>query len=268
MNKKANISSYSFVTFILILLLSLGNLSSHGQVLFGPKVGARASWVNFEVNNNDLKSKWVYGYSAGLASAFKVRNRFFLHADLMYTRKGKEIKGEADPALLNKAVYHYLSLPIIYRVDFKGSISGVDFKWFAGLGPNIDYWWKGRGNLTSSELDENDIEELEYHIAFDFDPDLPEQDVQYVEDVNRVQLGLLFAVGAVFEPLPNQVFLVEARFEWGHSYLAKGFGLYDNLLEYQDDMRARNQGIQISFSYLFDTQISNRKKGKSTIKNR
>ncbi len=32
----------------------------------------------------------------------------------------------------------------------------------------------------------------------------------------------------------------------------------------QEDLKTRNQGIQLSVSYLFDTKIADRKKGKST----
>ncbi|MTI19445.1 hypothetical protein E1176_00275, partial [Fulvivirga sp. RKSG066] len=178
----------------------------------------------------------------GFTTAFKVRNRFFLQADFTYTRKGKKVEGKEDPALENRAVYHYFNVPIIYRIDFKSQFQGSEFKWFLGVGPNVNYWWKGNGTLKSSELDENDIGKLEYKVDFDFDPELPDFEKQYIEAPNRVQLGVIFASGLVFEPVPKQTIIVEARFEWGHSYLGEGKGIFADILAYEDDFRARNFG--------------------------
>jgi len=249
----------------LILLLGLSNRPLYSQILIGPKIGGRMSWVNFDEPAKDIyKARPVFGYSGGIATAFNVRKRFFLQVDFMYTRKGKRIKGVDDPRLSNKAVYHYLNVPIIYRVDFKSNVEGIEFKWFMGAGPNVSYWWKGNGTLTSSELDENDIDKLDYEVSFDYDPDLTDANKLYAENINRVQFGLLFAAGLVFEPAPHQSLVVELRYEWGHSYLADDQGRYRGVLGYKDDLRARNQGLQLSISYLFDTMIAQRKKGKST----
>jgi len=265
MKLKAN-SPHIRLFLLLILFLALGNHYSDAQILIGTKVGARMTWLSFEDDARDefFESKPHFGYSGGLATAFKVKKRFFLHVDFMYTRKGKRIKGKDDPALNNEAVYHYFSVPILYRVDFKSQIKGTEFKWFAGVGPNIDYWWKGKGSISSSELEEDDIDKMNYKLDFDYDPSLPEDEVLYVEGPNRLQFGLMFAAGLVFEPVPKQTVIVEFRFEWGHSFLAKGSSSYSNLRGYQDDFQARNQGLQLSVSYLFDTNISQRKKGKST----
>jgi hypothetical protein len=87
-----------------------------------------------------------------------------------------------------------------------------------------------------------------------------------VKDPNRMQLGLNIAAGFVFEPMGYQKFMVLFRYELGHSFLSR---TTDGVLVpviYQEPMRVRNHGLRISLSYLIDTKVSERKKGKSTIK--
>ncbi|MEQ8475820.1 outer membrane beta-barrel protein [Fulvivirga sp.] len=264
-NKGVFIISRSFLIVFFSILYGINE--SYSQLLVGARVGGGVSWVKHEtdLNKDEFTSKPVLAYNVGLATAIKVRNRFFLQTDILYARKGKYIEGVDDPNLENKASYHYLSVPIIYRVDFKGAISDLDFKWYVGAGPIINYWMSGKGTLKSSELDENDIDVLDYGLEFNYDPDLPE-DMLYIVEPNRFQFGLLFSAGTVFEPLPNNYIVVEARLELGHSYLADGQGEFPDVLGYVDDLRVRSKSLQLSVSYLFDTQISKRKKGKSNYK--
>jgi hypothetical protein len=74
------------------------------------------------------------------------------------------------------------------------------------------------------------------------------------------------AAGFVFEPMGYQKFLLLFRYELGHSFMSRTTnGVFEPVF-YQDDMRIRNHGLRISLSYLIDTKIAERKKGKSTIK--
>jgi hypothetical protein len=268
MKQKTNYTVYR-LSLLLILILLYGNHFVSAQVLVGGKLGGGISWSTFEDKSykDFYASEPVFGYNVSISTASKVRKRFYLHVDLGYSRRGKKIKGIDDPALKNKAVYHYFNLPIIYRVDFKSTIKGTDFKWFLGAGPNINYWWKGMGTLRSSELDEIDIEVLDYKVEFGLDPNFPDADRLYIEDPNRFQFGLLLSAGLVFEPQSDQFILVELRFEWGNTYLAKGEGVFPNVQAYKDDLRVRTNALLLSVSYLFDTKISEKKKGKSNYKN-
>lgn len=240
------------------------------QILVGPKVGAQLSWTNFDNKDNreffDVKP--LPGFNAGLVVAFKVKERFYLHTEYLYSRKGKIIGGKADPALENKAIYHHFDVPILFRLDFKGSIGESKvFKWFAMAGPNISYWLSGSGELQSGELLENDIEALNYDVVFGLDPDNIESGKQYVTDVNRLQLGLNLGVGLEFEPKKGHSFIIDLRYEIGHSLIGRSDSSFlPDLLGYEDDLKARNTGIRFNIAYLIDTKIEERKKGKTTFK--
>lgn len=243
---------------------------SRAQLLIGPRAGAQISWVSFD--DQDYKDlydvKFLPGYVAGFTLAFEVKERFYLQTDFVYSRKGKILEGNVDPQLTYRSINHYIELPIVYRMDFKGSLGKNQvYKWFVGLGPHVSYWWKGNGTMKSSELSENRIQELEFKVKFNKNLEEAAFDELVVPKANRVQLGINFATGVVFEPAGGSIIVVDLRFMLGHSYQSKeDLAHFPDLVEFADPVRSRNMALRLGVSYLFDTKISQRKKGKSTGK--
>lgn len=253
------------------------SFDSLGQILIGPRIGGQMSWVSYD-DDSQIKEHYdiepLYGYFGGFTVAFRVRERFFLQTDFIYSRKGKVIEGtddasKSDPLLEYRSITHHFDVPIIYRMDFKGSFGdNLAFKYFVGLGPNISYWWKGNGTMKSGELIENHIEELEYDVKFGNSGENQDPSVLVVQDANRVQLGINFATGLVLEPAGGGVYVVDFRFELGHSYLYKDAPAQFTDITFTDPAKGRNMGFRLGVAYLLDTKISQRKKGKSTGRNR
>jgi len=252
--KKYLISLKATSTCLLLLTLLAFNIEQlNAQLLIGPKAGARISWLQYEdFAEEDFESKPSFGYSAGVTAALKVQKRFSLHLDVMYTQKGKKIDGITGPSFKNYAKYHYLNTPIIYKLDFKKALGDRSFKWYVGAGPNVNFWLGGNGTLESTELREDAIETLNYKIFFDSKPANPKYGGLYFEEANRVQFGLIISTGIVLEPIPGQALMIDFRYEWGHSYLAKDQGRFTNVIAYKDNLTARNQAFQLSVSYVFD----------------
>lgn len=258
------------IILIVLFYLSVAfnqNNNVFAQLLVGAEIGAHANWIRFDdkQDKEELKSRVLPGYTVGFTSMLQVEKRFFLQASLIYSRKGKMITSNLDPALKNKAVNHYIDLPIAYKIYFKRQGAGKEFKVHVGFGPNLSYWLKSKGTIHSSELLENDIDKLDYKVEFNYDSKLPDQNKMYVQDVNRLQLGLNITTGFLFEPQNGAIMLVDLRYEMGGSFMAKNNqGQVSGILDYYDPMRIRNNLLHLSFSYLIDTKISERKKGKST----
>jgi hypothetical protein len=162
----------------------------------------------------------------------------------------------------HEAKYKYIEIPLVYAVDFKGTVGNNKvYKWYFGAGPNLSYWLSGKGWFSSSPLMESNIDRLDYDIAFRKDPEELAMD-----EMNRIQLGLNLATGIVFEPMENQKLMLNVRYEIGHSYMSRtSDGIFAATFE-RDDMRIRSHGLRLSLSYMIDLRIENRKKGKSTIK--
>ncbi|GAA5037383.1 hypothetical protein GCM10011506_33630 [Marivirga lumbricoides] len=239
---------------LLITFLSVFNSQLlNAQILIGPKAGARFSWLKYEdFAKDEYKKKPVFGYSAGITTAFKVKKRFLLQLDIMYAQSGKKIEGITDPSLENHAKYHYLNTPIVYKLDFKETLGNRSFKWYVGAGPNVNFWLGGKGTLESVELREENIERLDYKIIFDSIPASPEYGGLYIKEPNKIQVGLIVSTGLVLEPSPGQSLMIDFRYEWGHSYMAREEGRFANVIAYEDNVRARTHALQISVCYVFD----------------
>jgi hypothetical protein len=254
---------------LLFLLFGLLSVNVPAQILIGPAVGPNFSWTNFD--DEDLKDIYsvrpVAGFHAGVMVQFRVQKRFFLNTSLIYSTKGKIAKSELDPLFRNQVTYQYIEMPILYTAEFKGTVGGNrEYKWYFGVGPNVSYWLGGKGKMISSDLNELTIDELPYKIVFGKEPEDTGDDEMSVKDPNRMQLGLNIAAGFVFEPMGYQKFMLLFRYELGHSFLSRTTdGVFPSII-YEEPMRVRNHGLRISLSYLIDTKISERKKGKSTIK--
>jgi hypothetical protein len=268
--KKKYLSTTKGITIsVLIAVLYLFNISNiKAQIFIGAKAGARTSWLEYDdFAAEDYEKSLFFGFSAGLTGAIKVQKRFMLQLDIMYAQNGKKVSGITDPSLQNDAKYHYLNTPIVYKLDFNGSIADRPFQWHVGAGPNVNFWLGGKGLLKSVELEEESIDELEYKIIFDAVPANPEFGGLYYNDFNRVQVGLIVATGLVLEPLPGQLLMIDFRYEWGHSYIAREKGRFTNVSAYRDDLTARNQAIQISVAYAFDIINKGKKEKKIYYKN-
>lgn len=242
------------------------SLPAYSQLLVGPEIGVNYSWTSLRDDdlNERFRMKPVPGFHAGGRVAFKVRNRFFLHASLLYATKGRIVTGKMDPMLKSTSTYSYIDMPINYTVDFRGKLKGKEFKYFLGIGPNVSYWLGGKGKFFSSELEENNQDQISYKVKFGSSEDEGAAGRLSVSRANRLQLGLNLIAGTVFEPAYKQRIIFSVRYELGHSYLAKEDGeLID--LYFEEPLKSRNTGFRISVAYLIDLKTEERKKGKSTI---
>ncbi len=261
-------------TPLLLLLLFLATTTLSAQVYIGPVAGGSLSWTKFDDDkyNDAYDVQARPGWHAGANISLKVRKRFFLHTSILYATKGRKLTGLQDQLLTNTARYDYVEMPIVYAVDFKAQLgNGKQFKYYFGIGPNVSYWLGGKGTLYNSDLAESGDyaeRELAYRVVFRGEDEAPGPDEMNVADPNRVQLGLNLATGAVLEPLPHQRVLVMLRYELGHSFLSRTSNGEFAPTYFEDVLQARNKGVRLSVSYMIDLRTEDRKRGKSTIKNK
>ena len=245
-----------------VLFLFLFN-HAQAQLLVGTNAGIKMGWQSYDDFDTELYRKQPsIGFSGGFSSALKVQKRFLLQLDLSYLQQRKRVVGVNPGIVDNIGIYHYISTPITYKMEFQSGIFGGNFKWIVGAGPNMNWWIAGNGRLKSVELEEMNIAVSRYKVAFQpYDEGNGESNTLYVGEPNRLQLGLNFTGGILIEPGGGHNLLVEFRFDWGHSYLAKSSGIFEDVIAYEDDLRGRPNAIQLSVTYLFDV-ISKGKKEK------
>lgn len=253
---------------LVLLFVVTSSFSLNAQILVGPLIGGQTTWVVYD--DKDLNDKVLpsFGFHVGGNLSFRVQKRFFLHTSLIYSQKARTVKRDNDPNLNDHLRNNFIEMPIVYTVEFKGNVgkSNKEFKWYLGAGPNISYWMGGRGRISSSDLMEANIDQLKYKMVFNKSFEEQKDNEMNVNEPNRMQLGLNLSAGIVFEPLPDQKYMLTARYELGHSFYGDNEnGTLKQTIEYSAIMRVRNQGIWISLAYLIDLKTDQRKRGKSTI---
>jgi hypothetical protein len=267
------VRSFLFTTLIVSIL---GCSDSHAQVLVGPVIGGQLGWVTFKEkeNRNLYSSKPGFTFNAGASVSFRMSKTVFLHTTLLYSQKNKNLSGNLDPKFSNKAKLNFIDMPISFTKEVKMRFGkGKYYNLYFGAGPTVSYWLGGKGTLKNSELNENTINppnyDLPYTITFENNPEEIPLGKLNVTDANRIQLGLNFTAGVVFEPMRAQRFMFTLRYELGHSYFSQNtdgdYGLA-GVLFYEDDMQSRPQSAGASLFYFIDLKTEDRKKGKSTSK--
>jgi len=129
---------------------------------------------------------------------------------------------------------------------------------------------KGTCTLETPTLHEFLIYEIDYDLTFNDANTQSSPDQINVPDANRIQLGLNITAGVVFEPVRYQKVMVMLRYTFGHSRYSRADSdvVLEQVSDYEESFRVRNQGFRLSLAYLFDLRTDQRKRGKSTIDRR
>jgi hypothetical protein len=208
----------------------------------------------------------------------RMKEKYSLHVQLLYSKKTKVVYGELDPNFRNRLTNNYLELPITYTIEFKRLVGETQagmtksFNWFLGAGPTVSYWMGGKGNLKSSNLIEDlQFTGLDYKVAFGADAATLETqtDLLNVTRANRLQFSINFAGGIIVEPAGFQKIILTASLELGQSFIAKeNNGFFSGSNVDLDPQRAKFHSLRFSVGYVLDMKLESRQRGKSTIKNK
>ncbi|HZB12922.1 MAG TPA: porin family protein [Chryseolinea sp.] len=245
-------------------------MTSAQIIRVGAKAGPQLSWfaVDDPKYNTVATVRPTVGFHAGLVLAFKVKDRYFLNTELLYSQKGKNAVGKIDPNLNDKVVYQHIDIPVLFSMHFKGKLAKTrQFKWYVNAGPTTSYWLGGKGVIESGDLIENGLSQLKYKIAFGTRPDHNNPDILYLKDVKRLQFGMSIGGGLLLEPANKQKVMIDFRYEIGHTRIGTPESSQFMVpADYQDSLKGRNKGIRLSLVYLFEftSDHKERNKGKST----
>lgn len=200
------------------------------------------------------QSDYHIGGNIGAAITFPVMAPFSLHAELLYTMKGKSLT-IPDASIENTARYSYIEMPIMMRIEIWPQEAV-----FLGIGPNLSYWVGGTGKLDDLETP---AEFTKYDIYFG---DNGNPDDLRVTDPNRLQLGLLFGIGKRFELQDDRKLIIEMRFEMGHSFLGTEDGAYLESLDFNDNLESKYRLLSLNLGYFWSFHKKSKRKRSSTYK--
>lgn len=262
------------VCYLVWIMSMMASAPIYSQIMqFGAKGGAQYSWMRSDDPEfrKQVKIRPTPGFNAGFVLSFKVKDRYFLHSEYLFSTKGKIIRGRIDKVLEDRITYNYIDVPLLYNIHFKGGLGSTrKFKWYVGAGPLFSYWLGGKGWIHSDEFNENSFPPFAYKIRFgERGEDVGEYDIIYVKDVNRFQLGFTLGGGILLEPSNGGKVMIDLRGELGHTWMGSSTSAdYVLPVTYDDNLKARNMGLRFSVMYLFERNMDKkvRNKGKSNLK--
>lgn len=258
---------------VLTGIFAVMTLPLYSQFLhYGVKGGPQMTWMTADDKSfRDLVQIHPrVGYNAGFVLSFKVKDRYFLHTEYIYSTKGKRVRGKIDKMLEDNVTYNYIEIPMLYNIHFRGSLgNSKQFKWYAGAGPLFSYWLGGKGWINSDEFAENNFSPFKYVIRFgERGEDIGETDAIYMRDVKRFQLGFNLGGGIMLEPANSGKMMFDVRLDIGHTWMGTPSSAdYVLPVTYDDNLKGRNMALRFSVMYLFERNMDKkvRNKGKSNV---
>ncbi|MEM8966038.1 MAG: outer membrane beta-barrel protein [Bacteroidota bacterium] len=246
--------------YIVLFILSV-HVAQAQKLQVGP-VGsvflAQPVFDNVEIAENN-RGIWAPGGGIGISTNFIANDVFSLSTELLYYHQRKSVEGN-DGVTFFQETHDFIKLPISFQYAHPVGYSKVH----VFVGPVANYWISGRGEALVPELVEDDLEgALRYVIAYD---GIPKNDRFVVSDPNRWQLGIQIGAGATF-PVQQNHLKVDARFEWGHTNMARPGSTYSPFVFYDISLDHTFHTFSLSCAYLFSFDLFKiTHKGKSTNK--
>ncbi|MFC2124787.1 hypothetical protein ACFLU5_08250 [Bacteroidota bacterium] len=237
---------------------------SYSQFLSGPKGSIHAYTAHYgDKDVQDIYNPKInIGYKAGISSIFPLSDHFSLGWDVLFSRRGRNVKmGESQWRL--EEIHNFLEFPVLLNIKFDtrtyelGPFKRLGpFTGYFGIGPNMSYWFGGKGYLNTGGIGNN------YKLQFsEFGGDF---ETLYILDANRFQWGMDLALG-FFSPMSNNSqLLTEFRLTLGHTYMGGEESTYMPILGFEDNLEANYRLLSLSFGYLFYLDPGQLLKGKST----
>ncbi|MCZ6521041.1 MAG: outer membrane beta-barrel protein [Bacteroidetes bacterium] len=237
---------------------------SQGQFAIGPRIGfhLNKTVIAEKDERENFENSFKPGYEIGAKMAYILTKRFTFQSEIYYSRKSRKWK-ILDAELKHEAVYHHLDFPLLLRLNiYKQTEVVSQNQYYLKVGPNFSYWLGGSGTLSGGELETFG----DYNYKIVFGENKGEDNIMYIEDANRLQVGFDLGAGALFQIIPNQFINVELSYILGHTFLGERESAQTKLLTFSDNLRASHRLFSISLAYLFGFDLGTQKAKQSSSK--
>jgi opacity protein-like surface antigen len=230
------------------------------QFFVGVKGGLQYYTSRFaeEDTRERLDSGGKLGYKFGGTVIFPLAENFSFGSEYYYSRKGRKYFYEETTK--NDARYNFIEFSAYIRKGYKITFKKDTYpgNWFFNVGPNVMYWINGSGTIS-------DAAEIDYDVIFS-EPQDSDYRKNYISGNNRWLFGLDFGTGFSFQTSGKESVTIELRYTHGQTFLGGENSSVINMLGFEDDLRTQYRVLNLSIAYLFDVNLKNLRKGKSTIK--
>jgi hypothetical protein len=244
------LKGFSIFKYVISVAVLIGITSrSSAQTFLGLKAGANATRISFdnEVYKDFYDTNFKPGFTVGGVFLMENKEKYGLNVEFLYSVKGKSVDSYANDYLSNRANYHYLDFPILFRMKFNES----KLRWFLQLGPEVSYWLSGNGEFEVYEPDRDVITKYKYTINFG-ELKSSSDYLNMPEGSNRLQLGLAIGGGCSWKLDRGNYLLLDVRYTFGHTFMGPYEGSSIPNIGLVDNMEHTNNVASVSLVYYFD----------------
>lgn len=255
---------------ILLFILFFTAFAAQAQYWFGPTVGfhlADHSYLSSTYDTDSFKISPNLNFHAGASFTYTANNTYSVYGELLYERIGKRVKNITGVTLPadSKSQYHFISTPIMLRVNFR--FGGSPVSAYVGGGTKLSYWLGGNGEIELQQFEEEfgeDESVLEYRMVYK-QRKSSNKKLAFI-DANRLQYSLQLGGGLNFDIVNESRIFLDFRFTFGHSNM--GFNGSPNFEwdDYYENFEYRHHLYALSVGYILQYNAQLARKGKSTIK--
>ncbi len=255
-----------YLIIFLAAFVCFGKLQAQ-KFSLGAKAGLLMAYPNFAnaLDHQNTTSMIKPGFSIAGLIIFPLKRKYAFVSEVGFTQQGRAISFTTIGSHKNISTYNFIELSMGIRKTFRLKIKeNIPTNWFVNFGPNINYWLSGRGRIDT----EFGITQ-KYTMVFDKPPGTA-YDKMYINNENRWLFGLNLGVGFTATTKKNQRLLTELRLTWGQTYLGNSQSASWNNLVFQgqQSLKFNLKVLNFSVGYIFDKDLRDSKKGKSTIRKR
>lgn len=253
-----------FTVFLLIFFFSLTRIGKAQSFSLGVKAGplVSRSVIADKYDRDFFSQRTKLGFMAAGLIIFPMKDNYSFETEAGVSQRGRKILSN-DDTWTNNATYYFADASMMLRKSFPFYLrKNVPSKWFVNVGPNVSYWYSGKGEIGINSF-------TKYEVVFGPMPEQPpgtgpDFDKMYLDNVNRWLFGINFGVGFVAPLKRSQKLLTELRFTSGHTFYGETNSASMRALGFSDNMRANEKYLSLTAAYIFDFNLQEGRKGKST----
>jgi hypothetical protein len=258
MRRPISILLFLFLLSHLVLIAQEPNRAPEPQryslgLKFGPSV-TLPSYPEKELRDL-FSSKPKFGYGGMGFISFPInRTRYSYFVEAGYAVRGRKYSTEIGGTNNQTLQFGEMAMGLRRSFDLKLK-KNVPTKWFVNVGPNIQYWVKGKGKFGTTD----------YKMKFQPAPENLQLFTNYLDGVNRWLFGIDLGIGADAPINKKQFVRLELRATLGQTFLGRKTNSTNyNNLNWIDTLRTNLKTISLTASYNFDYDTRASKFGKST----
>ncbi|MDH5609571.1 MAG: PorT family protein [Cyclobacteriaceae bacterium] len=253
--------------YIYLTVFIVSSYFVNAQYWFGPKGGVQMIGNGFQSSTyspDSFKISLNYNVHVGGMFTYAADKRYAVHAELLYERVGRkvtEVEGVTDYTK-SKSVNHFLSMPLLLRLNL--GVQGSPVSFYVNGGPKLGLWMWGRGVIDLAEFTEQSVAPIRYRVVFNENKGNGD-DRRVLLESNRIQYGFTFGAGSNMRLRDQMRMVIDARYSYGHSNMGFNgspdftWNAYFENFEYRNHLFAVSIGLQLEYNSQFA------RKGGSTM---